>query len=154
MNFCILIIQIHHLLILPNLPFHSIFICIYHLFKSFELKLETLCSLTPKYFRMSFLRIRTFSFRIRVQLTKSRNLTLIQYYYLIHFPYSNFINCPNDSPYSNLFSSPLSHIMFHYYVSLLSFCLQRFSDFLIFLNHTSKIWEISLIAIKYSREYF
>lgn len=31
---------------------------------------------------------------------KTRNFTLIQYWYLIHRPYSGFINCPTSVPYS------------------------------------------------------
>lgn len=42
--------------------------------------------------------------------------------------------------------------MFHCYISFLSFCLERFSDFLIF--YPSQIWEIALTGIIYSHEYF
>ena len=105
----------------------------------------------PTYCSWYFLKVRTFSSRTGWQLSKSRHLTLIQHYYGLHLPYSKFINCLNGSLYGNLVSTPLSHTMFHCYISLLPFYLERFSDFPIFLTHayiTNRT--VALIAINWS----
>lgn len=87
----------------------------------------------------------TFSFITIVQFSKYRHLTLIQYYFLIHSPYLNFVNCLNKI-FITVFSwsriQPESHIEFTCHVFLVSliwkipqpfFCL----NFLYFVEHSS-----------------
>lgn len=48
----------------------------------------------PKYFNIDHIRTRTFYFIITIALSHSRNLTLLQKYYL-NTQYVDFLNCPN-----------------------------------------------------------
>lgn len=63
---------------------------------------------------------------------KIRELILIQYYYQIYKPYSNFTNCLNNvknraKKYCNLGSwYPASHIAFSCHISWISFNLKQF----------------------------
>lgn len=50
----------------------------------------------PNHFFVRFLRTQTLSHIARAQLSKSGNLALIQYYYLIPRWYSHFTSCPNN----------------------------------------------------------
>ena len=60
-----------------------------------------------------------------VNLSKSGNLTLIQYYYVIHSPYSNIANCPSivvfmgwgGFCFTGLGSNPETHIVVNCHVS-------------------------------------
>lgn len=52
---------------------------------------------TPKCINMHFLRRRSYSYIITVQLIKSGNFMLIQH--LIHSPYSNIVSLPNNVLY-------------------------------------------------------
>lgn len=70
-----------------SLAFYVLPICHFKVSSTYQ------APLTSKYFSEYFLRARAFSFRNRVQFLKSRNLTWMPCYYLIHQPFSNFLTC-------------------------------------------------------------
>lgn len=70
-----------------SLAFYVLPICHFKVSSTYQ------APLTSKYFSEYFLRARAFSFINRVQFLKSRNLTWMPCYYLIHQPFSNFLTC-------------------------------------------------------------
>ena len=75
--------------------------------------LETSCSFTPKYFTMYFLRSSSFPYITTEQSSKSGNLTLLDYYHLIHRLYSNFLKCSMTNDLKHLFIYLLASTFSH-----------------------------------------
>lgn len=100
-----------------------------------------------------FPRMRTFSFRTRMQFSKSRKCNISITGLINPFSIFKFHQLSQWQPLEQyVFKSIISHSasLIGLYAPLY---LERFSDFVFFI-HTSQIWGISLIAIKYSHEYF
>lgn len=89
------------------------------------------CPLTSKYFSMYFLKTRL-SYITTIQIWKSGNLTLLQYYVILYLsPYSNFTCCRNGIHYffSSSGSNPGSHVAFSCHAPLDSFNLEEIFNF-------------------------
>lgn len=94
-------------------------------------------------------RARMFSFITTVQLSHSRKLTLMSYYFLAYSPHSNFFNIPVTFPTAVFFPinpgfNSESCIVFNCHISWASFSLEHFPSL---ISHDTDIFEKLLYRI-------